>query len=81
MIKETIVKHNHEGYYGILTPDKKYVVFLNDMIVQGNRALEYNPAFYDVVNSPNDMVNKGGRKSRRRKLRNSKKRRSSRKKF
>ncbi len=81
MVKETIVKLKHEGYYGILTPDKSHVVFLNDMKVQGNRALEYNPAFYDVVTSPNDMVNKGGRKSRRRKLRNSKKRRSSRKKF
>ena len=98
MVQETIVKLNDgRSYYGILTPNKSHVIFLNDKTVDGKMAFEYNPALYnvvtspaadvvtspaaDVVTSPADLVNKGG-KSRRRKLRKSrKKRRSSRKKF
>jgi hypothetical protein len=82
MVQETIVKLNDgRSYYGILTPNKSHVIFLNDKTVDGKMVFEYNPALYNVVTSPADVVNKGG-KSRRRKLRKSrKKRRSSRKKF
>lgn len=83
---DTIVMHKKERYYGKIIngrDGKKFVYFLNDYKVQNSPMLEFMPQQYDVVKSPdpnNDPNIKGG-KSRRRKLRKSRKRTTSRRKL
>lgn len=78
IVNETIVKHKYSGHYGVLTPDKK-IMILNGYKVQGNNILEYNEGFYDIVNSPANM--RFGGRSKKRKLRKSRKGKTYKKKF
>jgi len=78
MVNETIVKNNIYGHYGVLMPDKK-IMLLNGYKLQGKNILEYNEGFYDIVNSPANM--RFGGRSKKRKLRKSRKGKTYKKKF